>query len=56
MPLPCAFQVWEQAVIVTRDGFESSFPSWVPRREWRVDDPNAMRVLTETPAGTVIAE
>ena len=53
MPLPCAFQVWERKVIVTRDGFEPSSLRWVPRREWRANDPSTVRPLTGTPAGTV---
>jgi hypothetical protein len=48
-PRPCALQVWERAVTVTREGVDVSSvrqPRWRPLREWRVDEPDSVRVLT----------
>jgi hypothetical protein len=47
-PRPCALQVWEGVVTMTRDGFNASLhtPRWTPIVEWPVDDPDSVRVLT----------
>jgi hypothetical protein len=48
-PRPCALQVWERALVLTREGVDASAlrnPRWTPLREWRVDEPDSVRVLT----------
>jgi len=48
-PRPCVLQVWERAVTVTREGVDASAlrtPRWMPLREWHVDHPDSVRVLT----------
>jgi hypothetical protein len=48
-PRPCALQLWERAVTMTRDGVDPAAlrtPRWVPLLEWLVDDPDSVRVLT----------
>lgn len=44
-PRPCALQVWERGVVVTRRGVRPTNPQWHPLREWAIDDPAAVRVL-----------
>jgi hypothetical protein len=46
---PCALQVWERAVTITRNGVDTSAlrnSRWTPLVEWQVDDPDSVRVLT----------
>lgn len=48
-PRPCALQVWERTVTLTRGGIDASVlrtPRWTPLREWNVDDPDSVRALT----------
>jgi hypothetical protein len=44
-PRPCALQVWERGVVVTRQGARPTNPQWQPVREWEIDDPATVRVL-----------
>ena len=45
-PRPCALQVWERGVVVTRRGARPTNPQWQPIREWAIDDPTTARVIS----------
>jgi hypothetical protein len=44
-PRPCALQIWERGLVVTRRGARPRNPQWYPAREWEIDDPATVRVL-----------